>query len=319
MEEYSVSKIKAKLGCGSFKQKEVNSFALEKGSIIHSILEDENNYNKEYSIYRNNKRYYQHTHDFKEYENIVRLVKIHYPEYFEGKWYIEEQFDIEINDKLLGNILLTGIIDKYKIDGDTCTIIDWKSGISVADTNNFIDMLQAHYYMYAISVKYPHLKNITFSYVYVEQFHKITLELNITNEMRDKLFNHIKHFIFAASLTSEDTYRVTKHCTYCNNISSCPLINKNIQNMNDDMNINDIKKYRSIINTLYDNKKIEIIENSNSSNIKTVNYYYINKNDIPDSILVNMLSDNVKITKEQASNLMELGYNVDIKSSKSLK
>ena len=322
MKIYTVSNIKRGLKCSNFKM-DNNSFALEKGSIIHSILSDGDEYSRVGSTYRGELRLYKQEHDFDDYQRIVDDVKFTYPHLFDGNWHIEEQIDVNFNDKIVGDITLSGVIDKYKIEGNNCHILDWKTGINRANTNDKYDMLQSQFYTFIILMKYPFLKNIIFEYVYVEQDAIVRVETEIKENTKQNLFRYIRQWIFAVQ-QSEGIYRISNNCSKCMNKTTCPLIDNELNLLEFDKERLDIKKIKflkSLINSIYDERKVEIIEGleGDSPLLKTITYNYIETEQLSDDEIRKLTSNTIKISKKEAERLMKDGYTITHKQTKALK
>jgi len=320
MKTYTVSSIKTMLGCSHYSSSK-NSFSLEKGAILHSILENSNKYSKEYSIYRGKRTPYEFEHDFELYESIVDDVKDTFPDFFTNDWIKEVELDLVYNDKYLGEIQLSGIIDKVRITQEKITIVDWKSGVSRADKNNPMDMLQALIYTFLLAQKNQQVPIIEFFYVYIEQNHTINVLTQNTPETRKTMYRAIRMWIFATQF-QQNSYKISQRCNYCDRLTTCPVVDKELNELEADvtrLTVDKIKFLKSIISKIYDSRKSELIEEMGNDKIKIMNYYYVNKKDLTAEEILSLIPDVLKIKKTEAEEFQKRGIDVVNKKIKALK
>jgi len=317
---YTVSSIKRLLGCSQFQRKET-SIALEKGSIIHGILENPTGYDKTGSTYRGEKRPYVFEHDLDEYEQIAEnTIKTH-PEYFEGNWITETELNLYLKDEMFGDIELNGILDKLRLTPDKATIIDWKTGVTRADINNPLDMLQALFYTFLVMYTYQDIPLVEFSYVYIEQNHKISVTTLNNFENRERIYRSIKMWLFATKYAG-GSLKIGTGCTYCGRLTSCPFVSQELALLESNperLDVKQIKLLKSLITKIYDVRKNELIEELPEDKVKLMNYYYVEKNELTFEKLFELVPDTIRITKAVADKLMDSQIPIINKQTKTLK
>jgi hypothetical protein len=319
-EKYTVSSIKRLLGCSQFQKKEA-SYALERGSIIHSILENPAGYDRTGSIYRGEKRPYNLEHDFDEYEQIVENTMKTYPEYFRGEWIPETELNLFFKDEILGDIELSGILDKLRLTPDKATIIDWKTGVTRADINNPLDMLQALFYTFLIMYTYQNIPLVEFNYVYVEQDYKISLTTTNDYEHRARIYRSLKMWLFATKYAGGNL-RIGAGCAHCGRLTSCPYVNQELTLLEVDperLDVKKIKLLKSLITHIYDTRKNELIDELPVDRVKLMNYYYVKKSELTFEKIFELTPDTIKITKSIADSLMGSQIPIINKQTKTLK
>lgn len=317
---FTPSKITKMLGCSGFDGSK-KTLALERGSIIHSIIDNSNNYNKEFSVYRGDKTPFQFEHNFKEYEELVDDIKEDYPQFFTQDWLKEVELSITYNDKFLGEIEFNGIIDKLQLKEKEATLVDWKTGATRANKDNPIEMLQSIFYSFLVMQKYQYLEKVTFNYVYVEQSHIITQTIVNSPESRKNLYRYLRMWAFAA-IQNKGTYKVTSKCNWCQKLTTCPFIDeelKAIELEKDRLTVEKVKLYKSLISSIYDSRKKEIIDESPTDKIKIMNYFYVAKNDLETGDLLELMPDIIKVNKVKAKELEEKGVHVENRKTKALR
>lgn len=317
---FTPSKITKMLGCSGFDGSK-KTLALERGSIIHSIIDNSNNYNKEFSIYRGDKTPFQFEHNFKEYEELVDDIKEDYPQFFTQDWLKEVELSVTYNDKFLGEIEFNGIIDKLQLKEKEATLVDWKTGATRANKDNPIEMLQSIFYSFLVMQKYQYLEKVTFNYVYVEQSHIITQTIVNSPESRKNLYRYLRMWAFAA-IQNKGTYKVTSKCNWCQKLTTCPFIDeelKTIELEKERLTVEKVKMYKSLISSIYDSRKKEIIDENPTDKIKIMNYFYVAKNDLEIGDLLELMPDIVKVNKVKAKELEEKGIHVENRKTKALR
>jgi len=228
---YSVSK----LGCHShcpkqFKLKYIDKIkvpftmnpALYKGNYIHSILE--NNYNYEIEFKTND----IFTPERKE--TAKEIIKKFESSYL-GKLYKskaqdkniislhEEKFGIKVQD---GKVVLCGYWDKecwirgaldfQYSEGGIVHNIDWKSGKCHKDEDDF-GITQSMAYSIFLMLKYPKIDTFISKFVFVE--HGTEKEIVYT---RDKFKDYVKYFYNLTKTVENDKFypeKTSALCDYC--------------------------------------------------------------------------------------------------------
>ena len=221
---YSTSKAECYLQCPKkfdFKYKQkikipfISNLALLKGSYIHKVIEENFNYNTEYSI-----------NDIftKEEREKADLIILNFENSIIGKelktktLINEEQFGIKIVNS---NIVLAdyndpdvwyrGAIDAYFIE-DIIHCIDYKSGKDKADDEEF-GINQSKIYAIYLFLKYPNINVIKSRFLFVEHNTEKTIIYK-----RELIPSYVKDFYKTTKIIendSSDRKVVTALCDYC--------------------------------------------------------------------------------------------------------
>lgn len=226
---YSQSKITSKNKCSNFKGAG-SSLASETGTILHSYFSDEEIAEVggvKGSYYRGVFSPFLFKHDFEALKEEADMFRERNPEWFnqwtDKKWSYEEQIDAEFN---LFNCKteLTGILDRLSIQGDRAIIADFKTGTVEVDVTNLDSIFQAILYSFLVFKKYPFVKEISFYWIYTRKGGKIK-EVSFSRKDREFIKTNI---YFNIMLTEKVGLKESVICSYCANISNCPIMNQNL-------------------------------------------------------------------------------------------
>jgi len=305
---YTTSYLRKKHTCGEFEDKKGSSLAMERGSIIHEILElGTDKYNKKGSTYRGDFRPFTFTHNFTEYEDIANMVMKKHPHLFTDLW----KKEVELNAVTSKGHKVSGIVDSLCITGTSISMNDWKTGWSRANKNDELDMLQAVMYLYLAFQTYPHLTDAKFTYFYVEANEYLTVPA--TSKDIKKLEMQIEKFI---ALAQNSGLKIQSKCNYCGNMETCPLIADKLTKL-ESINYQDIKVMEKVLKQRKENIKdvwkedeTKIKENFSSSRA-----YYVKKVDLSKEQLSQLVKEDIKVPKATAFKLMDEGIEVTEKES----
>lgn len=318
MRTYSPNKIKKMLGCQGFEL--LPNFYMERGSIIHSILENPDDYSRVYSVYRGEVNTYKHNHNFFEYEAIADGIIKQYPALFTSDWSTEIELNYEVkNDSIMGSFILTGIIDKLLISGNHATIIDWKTGHNIANPNVFLDVFQAYFYSLLVMLHYTEVEKTHFVYMYVDANKRIDLTFN--RKDINRIYQAIRGLIMGAEYT-HNSYKFGSHCGFCKRLTECPLVDHNLNIMWTDkerLNVQQIKALKKTVEAIYQERKAELVETLPTEQVKVYNYYYVEPSKMDLETLLSVLGDSLKVDKKTASELQKKGIQVENRQTKGVK
>lgn len=312
---YTVSSVKRMLSCAGFENDPRGSIALERGSVLHEILElGVDGYSREGSVYRGEFRPYTHDLDFEELEDIATQFMEEHPEYFTPDWKKEQ----EIHCTTKNGYTISGIVDLHRISSTSAVLLDWKSGISRANINDELDMLQAIWYSYIVLKTKPSVVDVTFSFVYIEEDDAfITINFNI-NDLK-KMESIIERYIFATHFTG---LKVNNKCKWCNKRGTCPVLAKEALGL-EALGIKKVKQIKGATEAIikqYKEKKLEEAKSSNDFNgFTTVNMYYLDTSQLSDAERLELVKDKIKLTKKKALFYQEQGKKLTIKKSYRMK
>ncbi len=202
----------------------VSSEALDKGKLVHTILEYDGDIQK-----------IKNSGTFKEVQENKILTKEKVKECFQifkdfksskiGQWLQDKESlfdelpigmnkDLEIVDYNSNEVIFRGYIDKVAHDNDTLIIIDYKTGKFKAD----MPFTQLLYYGIALFSKLP-FDNILVMNIFVEhnKFNKLVLKREDIERYKTALFTNIN--------TIEDTKVFNKNetalCNWCPLMAHC--------------------------------------------------------------------------------------------------
>jgi len=209
------------------------NIALEKGKIIHSLIEgyfkDEvQPFNYELSTKEDLERYYQIFEDFKKENFIQKLSKLKFIEVEKGFSLINENGTLKAKSDYDYSALLKGYIDFLgvleKNEKKIMVIIDWKTGKPPKEPN----ILQVKLYSLWAFLNYQGIDEIRTCFYYVEHNIKkcFTYRREELNNIKEEIFNKIKY------IENEKEFRknITPLCDYCEmkkfNHCNCELPNK---------------------------------------------------------------------------------------------
>lgn len=158
------------------------SIHLEKGKLIHSILED----------YFNEKQN-DKSDDYKEIVKIAEKLKQRF-EKEKFKVFVESKiaFDKTMNYTENQNPWIRGYCDLYAIKDNYAIVIDWKSGKSKEE--QYVNWKQLDLYSLAVFQKHPEIKNIEQIYCYVEHNNFLQKDMKRDDDLRINLMNDYLYF-----------------------------------------------------------------------------------------------------------------------------
>jgi len=306
---YTTSNIKNMLACSNYKSDPSGSPAMERGSIIHSILEEGiENYDKTGSTYRGKWRPYKYLEelDLSELEDIATQFIDDHKQWFTGDWKVEQELHTKTRNK---GYAISGIVDKMIINATEAVLLDWKTGVSRASTKSDFDMLQAVMYAYLAFQNYPYITNATFTYVYIDSIDDhVSLRFHISDLPKMEAF--IERMIYATHYTG---LKINEKCKWCVNKATCPLMAQKSANL-ETLSAKELKNVKNAIDViLKELRGKQLEEELNNNELKTftnVKMYYINPEELPDIERLALLKDKVKITKKKALYYKQLGYKV---------
>ena len=314
---YTVSSVKSLLSCKGFKNNPKGSLAMTRGSILHSILElGTEDYDKVGSEYRGEYRPYNFMDqiDLQEMEDIASLFMNEHPEYFTDEWTKEQ----EINCTTKSGYQISGIVDSMVIRSTSAVMLDWKSGITRADTRNELDILQAVWYSYIIFKTKPTITDVAFSFIYIEaddQFININFNINDLSKMEAM----IERFIFATKYTG---LRVNNKCKWCNERDSCPLLALETQSL-EKFGIKKVKDIKGAceasIKDYRDNKLQGAKDSKDYKGFTTVKQYHMNTNQLSTAEKLTFIKDKIKLTKKKAQLYEAQGKKIETTNSYRMK
>lgn len=311
---YTPSSVKAKLSCAGFANDPKGSIPLEKGSMIHSMLEvGIENYDRNGSEYRGKYRPFTHEHNYQEYEDIASQFITDFPQYFTPEWQKEQEIDC-VTPK---GHKMSGIVDIMKIGSTSAVLADFKSGMTRLNTSSEHDMLQAIWYSYIVFKTNPNITDVRFTYLYVEGDDFNSIDFNI-NDLSN-LESIIERFIFATKFTG---LRVNNRCKWCKDKAICALLSKEAENF-ESKGVAKIKKIKNACEAHIKNIKADKLKEAEEAQeykgFTKVNYYYIDKSELTKDELLELMKDNIKLTKKKALMFKDLGKKVTEKPSYRMK
>ncbi len=105
--------------------------------------------------------------------------------------YSEWSFNIPVRTPL-EQVIISGRIDRFSIEGDKITIYDWKSGIK-NNLNDLVNLSQMEFYAYALN-KIKGIEDFEVKIVYLELREETTLKIskNDLQSIEEKLFRMVK-------------------------------------------------------------------------------------------------------------------------------
>jgi len=314
---YTTSSIKAMLSCAGFKNNPRGSLAMTRGNMLHSMFElGVENYDKKGSEYRGEYRPYSFLDkiDLEELEDMATQYMRDHPEYFTKDWEREQ----EINCTMPCGYKISGIVDAMSIKSTSAILVDYKSGVSRANPSSILDMLQAIMYAYIIFKTKPSITDVRFTFLYIEGVDDyITRDFNI-NDL-NKMEQLIEKLIFATQYTG---LRVNSKCKYCNNKGTCVLLAKEAESL-DSFGIKKVKAIKAACKAKEEEYKEEKLSEAKKSEdyqgFTKVMLYSVDKDKLSEAQLLDLLKDEVKLTKKKALYLEEQGIKVNKKASYRMK
>jgi len=303
---WTTSSIKSAVKCKDFaNDNSVPSLALEKGNMIHEMLEKRlKDVNLAYTTYRGVKTYYKLEHTTQEYVAIVKQVMRKHPDMFTEDW----QTEVTLNANIEG-YTISGIIDTFMIKDSYASAVDYKSGISRARKDSELDMLQGLVYAYLLFSNYPYITHVTFTFLYVEGDEHITLDFR--QEDIGLLKTLIVKWITIARYSGRKT---GYHCQWCKHSSTCGLVRELETNI-EKHDMKTTKVLKKVCEQRIEQIKSQWLEeDKNTKEMKhfsiTKMYYAIPDDSMTKEQLMLLLKDKVKVKKAMAEELKLNGIEV---------
>lgn len=211
------------------------------------------------SEYRGEFRPFRFHHNFQELEAVALEIKEKNPDLFEKKWEQEKELKADLNFGIY-SYKLSGIMDLLKIDGNTAYIADWKTGRTEVDITSLESSSQAVFYAYLVLsqefLNYPDVDTVSFTYVYTKS--NTRKEIRFTKADLDTL----RFYILIRIITTEEAgMKSGNHCTYCQNLSSCPLMLELIDRFesgDDKQDYKELKLLEKLVAAKIEKKKKEL-------------------------------------------------------------
>jgi len=300
---YTTSYLKRKHTCGEFIYKSIGSKAMERGSIIHEMLElGVTKYNKGGSTYRGVFRPYQFEHNFEEYKAIANMVVDKEPHLFTDKW----KNEVTLNTTTSKGHKISGIVDTMNISGSVCTMIDWKTGYSRASKNVEIDMLQALMYLYIVFQNYPYITEAKFTYYYVESTDRLPITAT-TSDIKN-LEVIIEKYI---AIANKRGLELNSSCHYCKNYDSCPLISDKLTKLNT-LDMKELKIMEKVIKARKEDIKEDWLkdEDKKDKNFYNKYSYYVKKDDLDKEQLCCCVKEDIKVSKALCEKFKKEGVEI---------
>jgi len=159
---------------------------------------------------------------------------------------------------------------------------------------------------------YPQVQSIIFDYIYIEGDHIQTVT------MQRKDIEHTKHIIDSLVFaTLWVGMQVGEHCKYCQRADKCPLVDANLRQVAyKEIELETLKMYKKIITKGLELRKETLTSSMDGQlMLRQINYNYVLKANLQASDLLELVADELKISKAKAEELHKKGIETYTKTS----